>query len=70
VPTDSDHSSVYIGTCNEPLRVNRHEISDWRWVSQQALQEEIGGAQADRFTPWFKLEWAQIWRDHRSLLPG
>ena len=62
--------SVYIGTCNEPLRINSHEISDWRWVAPLPLHEEIAGAQADRFTPWFKLEWAQIWRDHRGLLPG
>jgi isopentenyl-diphosphate delta-isomerase len=62
--------SVYIGTCGEPLRINPHEISDWRWVAPQALQEQITGVDAGQFTPWFKLEWAQIWRDHRGLLRG
>ena len=62
--------SVYIGTCDQPLAVNRHEISDWRWVAPAALQAEMSGAAAERFTPWFKLEWAQIWRDHRKLIPA
>jgi isopentenyl-diphosphate delta-isomerase len=60
--------SVFIGTCTEPLRINRHEINDWRWMAPQALQQELTGVNADRFTPWFKLEWAQIWRDHRDLI--
>lgn len=60
--------SVYVGTCNQPLAVNRHEISDWRWISPAALQDEMSGAGADRFTPWFKMEWEQIRRDHRELI--
>jgi isopentenyl-diphosphate Delta-isomerase len=62
--------SVYIGTCNQPLAVNHHEISDWRWIAPEALQDEMAGAGADRFTPWFRMEWAQIWRDHRELIPA
>ncbi len=60
--------SVYIGHCTEPLRVNRHEILAWRWISPEALQAELAGSGADQFTPWFKLEWARIWRDHRAAL--
>ena len=60
--------SVYVGTCNQPLAVNRHEISDWRWISPAALQDEMSGAGADRFTPWFKMEWERIRRDHRELI--
>jgi hypothetical protein len=30
----------------------------------------MSGAGADRFTPWFKMEWAQIWRDHRQWIPA
>jgi hypothetical protein len=34
--------------------------------------EELAAQMADggglTFTPWFKLEWARIWRDHRSAV--
>ena len=60
--------SVYVGTCNQPLRINRHEISDWRWIAPAALQDEMSGPGAERFTPWFKMEWERIRRDHRELI--
>lgn len=62
--------SVYVGTCSQPLAVNRHEINDWRWVAPRELQAQMSGAAAERFTPWFKLEWSQIWRDHRAAIPA
>jgi isopentenyl-diphosphate Delta-isomerase len=62
--------SVFIGRCAGRLKINRHEILNWRWVSQESLQEEIDGHEADKFTPWFRLEWARIQRDHRDALPS
>jgi isopentenyl-diphosphate delta-isomerase len=68
--TSAEHElcSVFIGYCTERLRVNRHEILNWRWVGQEALQAEMASPAAAKFTPWFRLEWAQIQRDHRSAL--
>jgi isopentenyl-diphosphate delta-isomerase len=60
--------SVFIGRCTDPVRSNPHEISAWRWISPEALQAELAVNGADKFTPWFKLEWARTWRDHRSAL--
>ena len=60
--------SVYIGRYSGPLRVNRAEIDSWRWVAPEALQEEMGGARASEFTPWFGLEWSRIWSEHRGEL--
>ena len=60
--------SVFIGRCTGPVRINRDEILDWRWISPEALQADLAGGAADRYTPWFKLEWARIWRDHRAAL--
>ncbi len=60
--------SVYIGCYEGLLKVNRDEIAGWRWVAPPALEEELAGREASRFTPWFKLEWARIWRDHRGEL--
>lgn len=61
--------SVYAGRCGEPVSCNPHEIQAWRWISPEALQHELtdnGGV--ERFTPWFRLEWARVWRDHRADL--
>ena len=60
--------SVFIGRCTGPVRINREEILDWRWISPEALQADLAGGAADRYTPWSKLEWARIWRDHRAAL--
>jgi isopentenyl-diphosphate Delta-isomerase len=58
--------SVYIGRCNGPVRINRAEISAWRWIAPAALQAEMAGAEAGRFTPWFRLEWERTWGEHRA----
>jgi isopentenyl-diphosphate delta-isomerase len=60
--------SVFIGRCADPIRVNRSEVLAWRWIAPEALQAELSGGGADRFTPWFVLEWGQVWRDHRAAL--
>ena len=60
--------SVYIGRCNSPVRINRDEVLAWRWISPEALQTELAEAGSEQFTPWFKLEWERIWRDHRAEL--
>jgi isopentenyl-diphosphate Delta-isomerase len=60
--------SVYIGRSADPIRVDGHEILAVRWISPEALQAELTGSGAARFTPWFILEWGRIWRDHRAAL--
>jgi isopentenyl-diphosphate delta-isomerase len=60
--------SVFIGRTADPVRVNRGEIQSYRWISPEALQEELNGHGAGRFTPWFILEWRRIWRDHGAAL--
>jgi isopentenyl-diphosphate Delta-isomerase len=58
--------SVFIGRCNGQVKVNPAEIADWRWISTAALQAEMAGPEAAGFTPWFRLEWERVWRDHRA----
>jgi isopentenyl-diphosphate Delta-isomerase len=60
--------SVYIGRYGGRLKINRSEIDSWRWVAPDALQEEMSGRRASQFTPWFKIEWARIWSEHRVEL--
>ena len=60
--------SVVIGRSQAQVKVDPNEIHAWRWVGPEALQAELAGAGADKFTPWFKLEWARIWQEHRSAV--
>ena len=58
--------SVFIGRCHGQVRISPAEIAAWRWVSTATLQAEMSGPGAARFTPWFRLEWERVWRDHRA----
>jgi isopentenyldiphosphate isomerase len=57
---------VYIGRCNGPIRSDPAEIHAWRWISPEALQSELAAGGSGNFTPWFRMEWERIWRDHRA----
>lgn len=60
--------SVFVGRTSDPVRIDPSEILAWRWISPEALQAELAGAGAERFTPWFIMEWERILRDHRDVL--
>jgi isopentenyl-diphosphate delta-isomerase len=66
--TGAEHElcSVFIGQCDQPPKINRDEIFDWRWVSPHVLQAHMSSADGSLYTPWFMLEWARIWQEHRA----
>jgi isopentenyl-diphosphate delta-isomerase len=66
VGAENELCSVFIGRSNEAVRVNGEEILAWRWVDPGALDTELTGSGADRFTPWFVMEWDRIRRDYRG----
>jgi isopentenyl-diphosphate Delta-isomerase len=55
--------SVYAGRSGARPTVNVNEISGLRYVAPDALDAEMA-AHPEAFTPWFKIEWARIRRDH------
>ena len=59
--------TVYAGRGSSDPVVNEHEISAWRWIAPEALDAELDEA-PDRFTPWFRLEWARLRADFRDAL--
>jgi isopentenyl-diphosphate delta-isomerase len=65
---ENELCSVFVGRCRETIRANSDEILDWRWISPEALQRQIAAEAGQTFTPWFMLEWARIWRDHRQAV--
>jgi len=60
--------SVFVGRHTGGLRIDRREILGWRWVGLQELQRELASGAAERFTPWFLIEWERIWSGHRTTL--
>ena len=60
--------SVFIGRSNDPVQVDPEEILAWRWLAPEALTAEMTGAGADRFTPWFHLEWQRICSEHHGAV--
>jgi isopentenyl-diphosphate Delta-isomerase len=65
---ENELCSVFVGHCHYPIKANSDEILNWRWISPEALDREIAAQAGTTFTPWFMLEWARIWRDHRSAV--
>jgi len=63
---ENELCSVFIGQSADPVKINAEEILAWRWVSPEALRAEMSAGGAGNFTPWFRLEWSRIWRDHRA----
>ena len=61
----SEHElcSVLVGKSTDPVRVNVNEIAQWRFVTPEALDQELA-SEPERFTPWFALEWPRLRRDH------
>jgi isopentenyl-diphosphate Delta-isomerase len=68
-PQGAEHELcwVYVGRSAERPRANVHEIAAWRYLTPSALCDEIACA-PDTFTPWFKLEWERLLRDHPEVL--
>jgi isopentenyl-diphosphate delta-isomerase len=62
---------VFAGRADGTPAPDAAEIAEWRWVSPAALTAEIA-ATPERFTPWLKLEWAEIATRHlpRALAGG
>jgi isopentenyl-diphosphate Delta-isomerase len=65
--SEQELCSVFIGRTEDPVGADPAEILAWRWIDAQALQAELA-ADAHKFTPWFKLEWARLWQDHRAAV--
>ena len=62
---ENELCSVFIGRARDAVKVNSEEILAWRWVAPESLHAEME-AGAGNFTPWFMLEWARVWREHRA----
>jgi len=68
IGSEREVCSVWAGYfAGEPLP-NETEISQWRWIGPDELENEIA-EHPERFTPWFLEEWPRV-RNAWNLPPG
>lgn len=58
---------VYLGTTTSRVHPNEHEIEAVRYLSAEALQQELE-SDPGRFSPWFRMEWETLLAEHREVL--
>jgi len=65
----SEHElcSVFYGLYDGTISCNENEIEDWRMISSTQLNEEIGQSNI-LYTPWLKLEWAEITTKYKEVI--
>jgi isopentenyl-diphosphate delta-isomerase len=66
--SENELCSVFIGATDQTPRIDHSEIAAWRWISPERLAEELSTQGVEKFTPWFRLEWERVWRDHREAV--
>lgn len=67
VGVEHEVCSVYAGVCSAPVRAHPQEIAAWRYIAPDDLERELAEA-PESFTPWFRLEWQRVRRDHLDQL--
>lgn len=58
---------VFLGTVDNDVRPNEHEIAAIRYLPADGLLAEFS-ATAGQFTPWFRMEWTTLIEKHRDTL--
>ena len=66
IGTEHELCSVWMGTSDDAVVSNDNEIEAWRFVNPQDLQGELD-ARPETFTPWMKLEWQRITKEHLGI---
>ncbi|MBM4204948.1 MAG: isopentenyl-diphosphate Delta-isomerase [Gammaproteobacteria bacterium] len=59
---------VYVGETHDEPSPHPEEIAACRWLNRSALDTELA-QEADRFTPWFRMEWAALRSRYSQQLP-
>lgn len=65
--SENELCHVYLGRVPEGMQANSEEIAAVRFVGAGNLDAELA-EQPDHFTPWFKLEWQALQRDHAGVI--
>ena len=59
---------VWVGFAEEKdISPNNNEVANWRFFPKEELDEELS-QKPETFTPWMKMEWERIFKDHHDVL--
>ena len=65
--SENELCSVFLGRCDQEVRINQSEIAECRFINPKELVEEISVSD-DRFTPWFRMEWEKLEEEFADVL--
>jgi len=69
VGAEHEYCWVYYGRYDGAIDANENEVVQWRFIGIDSLEAELAASPAS-FTPWFKMEWAQIANNHLDAILG
>ncbi|MEM9294049.1 MAG: isopentenyl-diphosphate Delta-isomerase [Acidobacteriota bacterium] len=73
VGSEHELCAVYVGRCQGQVQTNPTEVADWHFIAPDELEQRVA-AHPERYSPWFKLEWARLrescWDEVREVAPG
>ena len=58
---------VYLGRTKQEVVPNRNEIAATRYLNADEVRRQLTLTE-ENFTPWFKLEWQRLEKDHAAIL--
>ncbi len=51
--TEYEYDHVFVGEFNEKPKPNKHEVSEWKWISLDKLKQEMS-RNPEKYTYWLK----------------
>lgn len=60
---------VYVARSGDPLIINPTEIADWAYVEPAEVDRRLA-EEAEGHSPWFKMEWPRIRKEHWAVVEG
>ena len=60
--TEHELDHVMMGNFNDPPKINKEEVADWKWMRPEAIKIDIE-ANPERYTAWFKIIFERFY-DH------
>jgi isopentenyl-diphosphate Delta-isomerase len=67
--SENELCSVFIGKSNGAVRANKSEVAEWKYIALPDLNVDLS-ENSGEYTPWFKMEWIQIQKNHSREIEG
>lgn len=55
IGSENEVCAVFIGKCNKPIKANKKEVADYKFIAINDLKKDIS-KNPKKYTPWFKKE--------------